>query len=85
MKYSGSITLKKTELISLIEDENHIFRSKISKNNKWFSFGSKSAYSRILYADGHTHFLFPPNNFDLKWFSDFWNRIEEFCEKEDTP
>jgi hypothetical protein len=76
MNYSGSITIKKTELISLMVDEDIIFRSKISEDSKWFSFGRKSAFANILYDDGHTCYLHPPNwDYRLSGFSQFMDLI----------
>ena len=76
MKYSGSITIKKIELLALIEDERIIFQSDISKDNKWFSFGAKSAYQRLLVDNNNTCYLLTQNwNYRLTGFAQFWDSL----------
>lgn len=82
MKYSGSITVKKTELLALIEDENYIFRSEVSKENKMFSWGRKTGLEQLLIDDNHTCYLLPPNwNYALLGFPEFWDSLFRRDEK----
>lgn len=56
MTLKGSIVIKKTDLINLIQNQKSIFRAtKISTNSKHNAWGGQIAYERIL-QNGWTYY-----------------------------
>lgn len=51
MTYSGSVTIKKIHLLNMIENQKHIFRSDVSDDCKWHSWGRQISYETLLEND----------------------------------
>ena len=55
MGYTGSVVVKKTHLLNMIENVKSIFRSNVSNDSKWNVWGQQMAYENILEEDISTH------------------------------
>ena len=51
MTFKGSIVVKRTDLLSMISNMKTIFKSNISDNSKWHTWGQQISYERILEKD----------------------------------
>jgi len=82
MKLSGSIVLKKTDLLTILDDERIIFNNEnVSKSCKWFSFGRSSLIQDILVHNGIRE-GFDWSHLGLTLFGYFWDKtIADICEK----
>jgi len=49
--FKGSVVLKKTTLLNMLANEDHVFRSKVSESMKWHSLGATRALGQILVED----------------------------------
>ena len=53
--YSGSIVVKKTHLLNMIENMKTMFRSNVTKDSKMHLWGQQCAYENILKEDISTN------------------------------
>jgi len=51
MTYAGSVTVKKTHLLNMIENQKHIFRSDVDDDCKWHAWGRQISYEVMLDGD----------------------------------